>query len=184
MGNPQTQWQRYLTFQPSRSVQSQGTDLGDTTHVGVTQVPKMQRLHITEVTRVDVSVVANLLLPGGEQIGPIDLPCYLNVPGPVHVQVDVMDALTVPLSVRAVLSDLPDAPNVWGATYTVYPNQATVPIPDAAIAVAVLSGATATFRDQGGNAIGTFTGPYMVARIRNAVGVSVSVATAPVIFYY
>jgi hypothetical protein len=177
-------WQRYVTLPPSGGAQSQALDIGPAVRSGVSELPPLVRLHLTTVIRAPVPVVAMIALPGGEEIGPVDLPCYLNVPAPVHVTFTVLAAIGDSVRCRATLSSLPDAPNIWGATHTVYPGNANVAIPDAAIGVAVLSGATGTFRDAAANPVGTFTGPYYVARLRGAVLVSVSVPTAPIVFFY
>jgi hypothetical protein len=144
-------------------------------------------------------IEATIIVPGGCEIGPIDVPFRLNCELPCTIMWQSV-AQSSSVTVQCTAADLPDPPNIWGATYFVKstsippslrpkrqlrPN-VTLPqmqIPYWIVAVTVYSGDTGTWYDDTDTAIGIFTGPQPVPRPRAAVGLSVS-NSGPVLFHY
>jgi hypothetical protein len=139
-----------------------------------------------------VRYTALLTVPGGIEIGPIDIPFRFNVEGPVNLQFTSDSANTVNQKIVCTFHDMPDSPNLYGATYLVLDTrtEAAFPnwthIPPWVQALTIYSGATVTLYDHLGAAIGTAVGPQLVARPRAAEylkGTAES-GTVPVLFHY
>jgi len=151
-----------------------------------------------------VRIQATLTMPGGAEVGPIDVPFRYNCELPVTIN---WASLAQSEQVTCICSaaDLPDPPNLLGATYFVagtgvsepnidrlrslkpifVPNVSgpVVSIPYWVVAVTIYSGDTGTFYDIASTAIGTFTGPLPVAKPREAVALSTANSSS-VLFHY
>lgn len=156
---------------------------------------KLRQLRVgLDAPKNGVRYTALLIVPGRpDPIGPIDIPFRLNVEGPVTLQFTSDKANTVPQKITCTFHDLPDPPNLYGATYFVADASdrgglapaGLTPIPPWVVAVTIYSGGTATFYDNAGNNIGTATGPLLVARPRAAEFISVAAESHPsVLFHY
>jgi hypothetical protein len=129
---------------------------------------------------------AILTTPGGIEIGPIDIPFTYNVETPVSVRVICPSRSSVQQRVMLILSDLPDSPNLYGATYLAQPQQnADTPLFDQVVACTVYpSAGVLTFKDGAGNVIATATGSQLIARPRFAKTVASNSATPAILFHY
>lgn len=132
-----------------------------------------------------VKYTALLTVPGGLEIGPIDIPFRFNVEGPVNIAFTADSANTVNQQIMCTWHDLPDCPNLYGATYLIR-DAASNPV---AIfpwvqAVTIYSGGTATFYDAGMTQICTATGPQLVARPRLAEFIQTSGELGAILYHY
>jgi len=140
-------------------------------------------------------ITAQVIVAGGCQIGPIDVPFRMNLELPV--QIDITSELQdEQVTVMCTAADLPDPPNLLGATYLQLTGSSpaiadeagpkvpiTWAIPYWVCAITVFSGDTVTLYDVHSSTIGTFTGPQPVARPREAVALSTANGSA-VLFHY
>lgn len=150
--------------------------------------------------RVGLSAPANgvrytvmITVPGGQDIGPVDVPFRFNVEGPVSLTFTSDKANTEPQKIMCTWHDQSDSPNLYGATYFVadastkdlpFPQNLT-PIPQWVQEVTIYGGATASFYDSAGNVLCTALGPQLVARPRDAVFISSDAEShAAVLFHY
>jgi hypothetical protein len=137
-----------------------------------------------------VRYTAMLTVPGGQRIGPIDIPFRFNVELPCNFAFTTDIANTVNQKIVITANDLPDSPDLYGATYLSEVFSETpdpgVPIPHWVHAVTIYSGVPATFFDSSGTAICTATGPQLVARPRFAEFINVTGSEHPtrVLFHY
>jgi hypothetical protein len=177
------------------AVTRRSTDLGRTGDDGRPTIwgdcPHLAQLRIGWLypERVAERWTANLTVCGIGPIGPIDLPLVFNVEQPVAIDVGPMTATTNANEVVILLCDLPNSPNLFGATYLAIPDRQGLinPIPDWAVAVTVYGDpavVTATFLDALGAPIGTAWGPQLVARPRPATQIQLAGAGAAVLFHY
>ena len=131
-------------------------------------------------------ITATLTLPGGVVVGPIDVPFTFNATSPVQVRIDA-PSLANYQSVHIILADLPDSPNLYGATHWAsVANNAKLAIPDACVAITLLTtGQTLTFYDSTPTAIGTATGSQLIARPRIAKTLAIGGGSGgSVLFHY
>jgi hypothetical protein len=147
---------------------------------------RLRNLRVAPLQPYSEQITAMLTLPGGIEVGPIDIPFSFNALTPVHVVVSRQARGAGEQTIKIMLADLPDSPNLYSATHLVQPQQAAdVDIPDAVVAVTPYpAAATITFKDSAGNVICTSTGPYLVARPRLAKTVSSNSATPAMLFHY
>jgi hypothetical protein len=147
---------------------------------------ELRKLRVAPVQPYAEKFTAMVSVPGNILIGPIDIPFTLNVELPVGVAVSCLTPCSNNQTIELIVSDLPDSPNLYGATYFVNPRQnVDVAIPDAVVAVTPYpSTAVLTFRDSAAAVIATATGPLMVARPRTAKTVSSNSATPGMLFHY
>jgi len=147
---------------------------------------RLRKLRVAPIQPYVERLTAMLTLPSNIVVGPIDIPFTYNCELPVNVAVSCPTACSNNQTISLIASDLPDAPNLYGATYLVTPAQnADVAIPDAVVAVTPYpSTATLTFKDSAGNVLATATGPLMVARPRFAKTVASNSATPAMLFHY
>lgn len=140
-----------------------------------------------------VRYTALLTVPGGLFIGPIDIPFRFNIECPVNIEFTSDKANSERQQIMCTVHDLPDSPDLYGATYFIpdasagseIPPVNFVHIPDWVVAVTIYSGGTLIWYDVGGNNLGTATGPLMVARPRLAEFIAVSTEGQPsVLFHY
>lgn len=130
--------------------------------------------------RNGVRYTAMLTVPGGIEVGPIDIPFRFNIEGPVNIAFSTDSANTVNQVIMCTSHDLPDSPDLYGATWFLNaaipepPNPAYFPIWPWVVAVTIYNGDTATFYDAGGSSICTATGPQLVARPRAAEFIALS----------
>jgi hypothetical protein len=147
-------------------------------------------------------IQATLTMPGGCEVGPIDVPFTFNCALPVTINWATL-AQSEQVTCIATAADLPDPPNLLGATYFIQGAGVSAPmidklrgpkfkpavvgptvqIPYWVVAVTVYSGDTATWYDSTSTAIGTVTGPLPVAKPREAVALSTA-ANSSVLFHY
>ena len=134
----------------------------------------------------DEKYQANLTVPGGVTIGPIDIPLTYNIETPVHIEVTNVNGPSSPQDIVATIADLPDTPNLYGATYLVQPSaNADVAIPDAVVAVTGYTAGTLTFKDSSGTTICTASGSnQLVARPRLAKTVATSATGSAILMHY
>lgn len=138
-----------------------------------------------------VRYTAQLTVPGGIIIGPIDIPFRFNVELPVNIEFSSDIAFADTQQIMCTAHDLPDSPDLYGATYFVDDASVdgggvpVVEIPPWVHAVTIYSGGTATFWDAALAAIGTAIGPQLVARPRKAKFISnASERKNSVLFHY
>jgi hypothetical protein len=145
---------------------------------------RLRKLTVAPIQPYTVQMTAKIILPGNIVIDPIDLPFSYNVTSPAQIYISC-PTITEPQQVQLILADLPDSPNLYGATHTVIVSQnAPVAIPDACVAVTlVANGGVLTFFDITPAAIGTGSGSQLIARPRIAHTVSSSIAGA-IVFHY
>ena len=125
---------------------------------------------------------------GMQYIGPIDLPFTANVEQPVEIAVTPSAAPAADQRVMISLCDLPNPPNLYGASYLPTVDKSGVAlIPPWVVAVTVYADPTTTptgtFLDPSSTAIGTFAANVMLARPRLAKSIQVT-SGAAVIFHY
>jgi hypothetical protein len=183
----------HLDFDAS-VIQERSTDIGRTAIDGRPTIwgdcPHLAQLRVgwSHPDRVVERWTADLTVGNIGPIGPIDLPFTFNVEQPVAVAVRPLSAPAQSNQVLLLLCDLPNPPNLYGATYLAIPDrQGIAQIPPWVVAVTVLGDPTvvvATFLDAGSNTISTCWGPNLVARPRAATQVSLSGADAAIIFHY
>ena len=136
-----------------------------------------------------VRYTAMLAVPGGQQIGPIDIPFRFNVELPCNFAFTSDIANTANQKIVITAHDLPDSPDLYGATYL---SEAISETPDPGVripawvhAVTIYSGGTGTFFDAAATVICTATGPQLVARPRLAEFINVSAEhSTRVLFHY
>ena len=147
---------------------------------------KLRKLRVAPMQPYIEKLTALLTTPGGIVVGPIDIPFTYNVECPVTVVVTCPSRCANNQTVKMIVSDLPDSPNLYGATYFVQPQQgADVPIPDAVVAVtAYPSTAALTFKDGGGNVIAQALAYLIVARPRLAKTVASNAPIPSMLFHY
>lgn len=147
---------------------------------------RLRKLRVAPIYPYVEQLQMVLTTPGGIEVGPIDIPFTYNVETPVSGYVICPTASAGNQTIMLILSDLPDSPNLYGATHLVQPPQGVdTAIPDAAVACTPYpSTATLTFKDGSGNVIATATGPLLVARPRLAKTVASNSATPAILFHY
>jgi hypothetical protein len=157
---------------------------------------KLRQIRVgLQVPNNGVRYTAMLTVPGGQEIGPIDIPFRFNVELPVNISFSTDIAAAENQQIMCTAHDLPDSPDILGATYylddaiqppdRVNPLGFLMQIPQWVQAVTVYNGSTAKFLDSGGSDLCTFTGPLMVARPRKAVYITATGSTVnPVLFHY
>lgn len=146
----------------------------------------------TMFPRNGVRYTAMLTVPGGIEVGPIDIPFRFNIEGPVNIAFSSDKANSINQQIMCTSHDLPDSPDLYGATWFLPdaapqapPGLPYFPIWTWVVAVTIYTGGTATFYDSAGNNIGTATGPQLVARPRLAEFISISAENhASVLFHY
>jgi hypothetical protein len=139
-----------------------------------------------------VRYTAMLLVPGGQKIGPIDIPFRFNVELPVNISFTSDAANSVNQKIVMTAHDLPDSPDLYGATYlTEVLNERAAPgfpIPKWVHAVTVYDNATAAFFDANGVQICSVitAAPQLIARPRLAEFINISGAESStrVLFHY
>lgn len=145
----------------------------------------LRKLRVFPLNDWTVQLSCMLILPGGINIGPIDLPMALNVELPVQIVVTCPAPEPIKQTVMCTIADLPDSPNLYAATRLVQARQATdVPIPPGCIALTAMTAGVLTFKDAGGTVIGTMGGTQLIPRPRLAKTVATSAANSAIIFHY
>ena len=129
---------------------------------------------------------AFLTVPGGVTIGPIDVPFVCNIETPVHIMLVNGVGPDAYQDIVATIADLPDPPNLYGATLLLQPAQnRDTDIPDAVVAVTGYDGATLRFKDSTGSTICTASGNnQLVARPRLAKTVATSAEGSAILLHY
>jgi hypothetical protein len=173
--------QRTTTIGRERSFDERGSVWGDCPHLAQLRVGWLHPELVLERWTADLTVA------GVGPIGPIDLPFTFNVEQPVIIDVRPLSAPANANEVVGLLCDLPNSPNLYGATYLAIPDRGLAQIPPWVVAVTVYGDpavVTAEFQDPAGNAIATAWGPQLVARPRFATQVALAGAGAAILFHY
>jgi hypothetical protein len=173
--------QRTTTIGRTRDFDERESVWGDCPHLSQLRVGLLKPDAMLERWVADVTVC------GVGPIGPIDLPFSLNVEQPVVIDVRPLTAPTNANEVVGLLCDLPNSPNLYGATYLAIPDRGLAQIPPWVVAVTVYGDpavVTAAFQDPAGNVIATAWGPQLVARPRFATQVVLAGAGAAILFHY
>jgi hypothetical protein len=135
-----------------------------------------------------IKYTAMLAVPGGVSIGPIDIPFRFNVELPCNLSFSSDAAFAEPQIILCTAHDLPDSPDLYGATYFVPDAPAATPVEiwPWVHSVTIYDGATATFYSAASVAIATAVGPQMVARPRAAKYISStgSERSNPILYHY
>jgi hypothetical protein len=173
---------------PAGSVVSAGTvTLGTFDEKDSRDQYKLRKVRIQNLAPYAEHFEVSLTTPGGIEIGPIDLPLTYNVELPVMISLRCPVGPATLQTIMCIASDLPDSPNLYGATHFVLAPVATpAAIPDAAQAITVFGVGAATFFDAGMVAVATVapTMRLLVARPRIAKFVSVATADGAMMFHY
>ena len=180
--------QRFVDIDVGAIVDAGSQVLGHFNEQNPNEEYKLRKLRVattSPLTYVD-KLIATLTTPGGIDIGPIDIPFTFNVELPVSVRVQCLVKSTKQQRVMIIVSDLPDSPNLYGATYLAQPAQnADALLPDQVVACTVYpSAGVLTFKDGAGNVIATATGSQLLARPRLAKTVASNSATPAILFHY
>lgn len=157
--------------------------------LGILEEPKcefrLRKLTVsTEFPYVE-QILGTLTLPSGIVVGPIDVPFTFNVTSPVQVKIEA-PVLASNQTVRLILADLPDSPNLYGATHFAAVGVGDfVAIPDACVAVTLLAvGQVLTFYNSAHTAMGNAEGSQLIARPRTAKFVGIDEPGGFVLFHY
>lgn len=146
---------------------------------------KLRKLRVVPLNDWTVQLSCMLILPGGINLGPIDLPMALNVELPVQIIVTCPAPEPIKQTIMCTIADLHDAPNLYGATRLERPRQGVdTRIPDACVALTAMTGGVLTFKDAVASVIGTMGGTALIPRPRLAKTVATSVANSAIIFHY
>lgn len=197
---PQANNQRFIRIKAGEIISAGLQVLGNFNEANDAAEFRLRKLRLWFLQPYVSHYEAMLTLPGNAILGPIDLPCFLNVETPVSVFVRCAVAQQQDQEIICTIADLPDSPNLYGATYLLrIPGNEPVmlggklkvtpptlfPIPDGVVAVTEYDGGTLTFYDSTSSEICSCTGPQLVARPRLAKFVSTS-ATGPsaILFHY
>lgn len=178
--------QRFVDIPSGTTASSGVVTLGEYDERNQNDRYKLRKLRVWPLYPYTVQLSCMLTVPGGAQVGPIDLPLVYNVELPVQIVVTCPATERINQRVMCIVSDLPDSPNLYGATRLVQPAQnADTAIPDACVALTLYTGATLTFKDAAGTTIGTAAGNnQLIARPRLAKTVASSAATPAILFHY
>lgn len=173
---------------PAGSVVSAGTvTLGSFDENNPHEQYKLRKLRIQNLAPYVEHFEASLTIPGGIEVGPIDLPLTYNVELPVMIALRCPVAPATQQTIMCIASDLTDSPNLYGAThFALAPVATPAAIPDAAQAITVFGVGAATFFDATMVAIATVapTMRLLVPRPRIAKFVSVATADGAMMFHY
>jgi hypothetical protein len=176
MNDREANWQTTLQF-AAGLLDTKGFNLGNScaSAAGVTEPQKLVRLRVTHLLPAAERWTADLTLPNAAHWGPIDVPFELNVEQPVEIQARPLTAPARSNVLICALANLPNTPNLYGATYLVQPQaNAHFAIPDQVVAVTVYTGGVLTFYDAASVAIATVTSVGLHARPRSAVFASLA----------
>jgi len=176
MPDREASWQTTFRF-GAGVADEQGFNLGNSSAsaAGETRPQLLTRLRLSHLFPPSERWTADLTLPNAVHWGPIDIPFELNVEQPVEILVRPLSAPARSNVVICALANLPNTPNLYGASYLVQPQAAAhFAIPDQVVAVTVYTGAVLTFYDSAAAAIGTVTGSGLHARPRSAVSASLA----------
>jgi hypothetical protein len=146
----------------------------------------LRHVRVVPLNAGTVQLFGALVMPGDITVGPIDLPFDFNCELPVHVQVSCPIADTVNQTVMLIAGDLPNPPNLLGATHLEMATPGSpIPIPEMCVAVTLLvSGGTLGYFDGAMVPIGDADGNQPIARPRAAKFVEVSEPGGAVLFHY
>lgn len=146
---------------------------------------RLRKLTVAPIFPYREQITGELTLPGNIIVGPIDVPFSFNVTSPAGVTISAPN-LTQLQTIQLTLADLPDSPNLYGATHTVLDARggALLPVPDMCVAVSLAANTgILTFYDATSTAFATASGSQLIARPRIAKFVSTSIAGA-IVFHY
>jgi hypothetical protein len=178
--------QRFVDLQPNVGVVRSGTRLmGEFDDRDPVSEYRLRKLTVAPIFPYREQITGEITLPGNILIGPIDVPFSFNVTSPAGVVISAPN-LTQLQTIQLTLADLPDSPNLYGATHTVLDAQGAVlfAVPDACVAVTLAANlGVLTFYDGASVAFGTASGSQLIARPRIAKFVSTSIAGA-IVFHY
>ena len=146
---------------------------------------RLRKLTVAPLFPYVEKILCTLTLPSGIEVGPIDVPFVYNVTSPAQVVIN-SPVLASYQDIRIILADLPDSPNLYGATYLAPVGVGDfVAIPDACVAVTLLAvGQVLTFYDSTHTAIGNGEGSQLIARPRTAKFVGIDEPGGAVLFHY
>lgn len=177
--------QRFVDIDGGKTISAGLVTLGSFNERDPSAVYQLRKLRVVPLRAWEQQLSCLLTLPGGIDIGPIDLPMALNVELPVTLTVTCPVAQASNQRVMCIVADLPDSPNLYGATRLVQPGQnAYVPIPAGCIALTAMTAGVLSFKDSAGNVIGTMTSTQLIPRPRLALTVATSAANSAIIFHY
>jgi hypothetical protein len=178
--------ERFVNIPQGGTINAGGHTLGSFDETDPNARFQLRKLRVAPLQPWTEKFTAMLTTPGSIQVGPIDIPFTINIELPVSIAITCPTACSNNQTIEMIVSDLPDSPNMYGATLLVQPRQnVDVAIPDAVVAVTPYpSTATLTFKNGGGATIATATGPLIVARPRLAKTVASNSATPAMLFHY
>lgn len=180
--------QRFVSISPGATTSAGSVGLGHFDVSDPRSVYQLRKLRVVPLAEYTSQLSCMITLPGGIEVGPIDLPMALNVELPVVVVVSCPTPDVVQQTVMCTIADLPDSPNNYSATRLFFPTvaNADVVIPPAAIAVTGYGASVLTFKTAGGATICTVgaTSNQFVARPRLARTVASSLANQAILFHY
>lgn len=149
---------------------------------------ELRKLRVVPLEPYASQLSCVLTLPGGAQLGPIDLPMALNVECPVIIVVTCPTPDAAVQTVMCTIADLPDSPNLYCATRLEVTGRGGVDIaiPPGVVAVTGYDAATLTFKTAAGATICTAAAgaSQLVARPRLAQLISSSAANSAILFHY